>query len=78
LVESRNAIRAEADGTAEAERRMMWYRSGKEMGRLEVPLDRGYLNRRRGKKRYGSNKDREGLMGVLVDGSEPWTGAQSV
>jgi hypothetical protein len=69
---SRKEIREEADGTTEAEGRLMWYRSGKPMGRLAAPLDRGFLNRRKGKKRYGGIKDREGMMEVLMAGVEPW------
>jgi hypothetical protein len=42
------------------------------MGRLAVPLDRGYLNRRKSKKRFGSLKDREGKLELLISGAEPW------
>ena len=66
----RKEARAVEDGTAEE--RLVWYRNSKEMGRLAVPLDRGYLNRRKSKKRYGDLKDREGKLELLMSGAEPW------
>lgn len=70
LSAERKQARAVAEGTAEE--RLVWYRNSKEMGRLAVPLDRGYLNRRRSKKRFGDNKDREGKLEGLIASSEPW------
>lgn len=52
--------------------RLVWYRNSKEMGRLAVPLDRGYLNRRKSKKRFGDIKDREAKLGAIMAGAEPW------
>jgi hypothetical protein len=70
LSEERKQARAVQDGTSEE--RLVWYRNSKQMGRLAVPLDRGYLNRRRSKKRFGDNLDREGKLEGLIASSEPW------
>lgn len=70
LTTERKEARAMADAT-DVER-LVWYRNSKEMGRLAVPLDRGYLNRRKSKKRFGDMKDREGKLELLMTGAEPW------
>lgn len=63
-------MRAEANGEVE---RLMWYRSGKAMGRLASPLDRGFLNRRNAKKRVGKDMQRSEKEGRLHEGIEPWS-----
>jgi hypothetical protein len=70
LTAERKENRAIEDGTNVE--KLVWYRNSKEMGRLAVPLDRGYLNRRKSKKRFGDIKDREAKLGVIMAGAEPW------
>lgn len=50
----------------------MWYRSGKPMGKLATPLDRGFLNRRNGKKRVGKDMARMEKDQVLREQTAPW------
>jgi hypothetical protein len=72
---TKTALALERKELRAPEERLMWYRSGKEMGRLAVPLDRGYLNRRKSKKRYGDLKEREAKLNDLVRVAEPWASA---
>lgn len=71
--QARAELRAEAEGGAGAES-LMWYRSGKPMGKLAAPLDRGFLNRRKSKKRVAKNLQRAEKAEVLESQSAAWDG----
>ena len=43
------------------------------MGRLATPLDRGFLNRRNGKKRVGKDMARMEKDQALRESTLPWT-----
>lgn len=42
------------------------------MGKLATPLDRGFLNRRNGKKRWGKDMARMEKDQVLRENTQPW------
>ena len=67
--QARAELRAEAHGEAES---LMWYRSGKAMGKLAAPLDRGFLNRRNSKKRVRKDLQRAEKEELLAGQSLPW------
>ena len=71
LRQARKEARKEAEGETEDDR-LMWYRSSKPMGKLATPLDRGFLNRRNGKKRWGKDMARMEKDQVLRDNTQPW------
>ena len=69
LRQARKEAREEAEGEVG---RLMWYRSGKPMGKLATPLDRGFLNRRNGKKRVGKDMARLEKSEALREATAPW------
>lgn len=70
LRQARKELRAEANGDVE---RLMWYRSGRAMGRLASPLDCGFLNRRNAKKRVGKDLQRLEKEERLHEAIQPWS-----
>lgn len=73
LLQARKEARQEAEGEVG---RLMWYRSGKEMGKLAAPMDRGFLNRRNGKKRVGKDMARRDKDEMLRRATEPWSSGE--